>query len=92
VLGHGVRNIRADLARVDGKVETAKTDLRSEIRSLRAEFAAGFGAVNAGIDSMRKEIGEQIVGLRQEVVEYHSVLLGRGALTSEREARARRIK
>jgi hypothetical protein len=36
-----LRDIRADLARVDGKLETARMDLRSEIRSLRAEIAAG---------------------------------------------------
>jgi hypothetical protein len=78
-----LRNIRADLARVDGKLETARMDLRSEIRSLRAEIAAGFGSVNTGIDSARKEICEQIAALRQEVVEYHSVFLA---------AQARRIE
>jgi hypothetical protein len=80
-----LRNIRVDVARVDDKVETVKADLRSEIRSLRADVAADFVAV-------RKEMGEQIAGLRRAVVEYHSAVLGHGVLISELEARVRRIE
>jgi hypothetical protein len=80
-----LRNIRADVARVDGKVETVKVELRSEIQSLRADVAADFIAV-------RKEMGEQIAGLRRAVVEYHSAVLGHGVLISELEARVRRIE
>ena len=80
-----LRNIRVDVARVDDKVETVKADLRSEIRSLRADVAADFVAV-------RKEMGEQIAGLRRAVVEYHSAVLGHGVLNSELEARVRRIE
>ena len=69
-----LRNIRADVARMDEKVET-----------LRADVAADFVAV-------RKEMGEQIAGLRRAVVEYHSAVLGHGVLISELEARVRRIE
>ena len=69
-----LRNIRADVARVDDKVNT-----------LRADIAAGFIAV-------RREMGEQIAGLRRAVVEYHSAVLGHGVLISELEARVRRIE
>ncbi len=82
-----LRNIRADVARVDKKVDTkvdaAILDLRSEIQSLRADVAADFVAV-------RREMGEQIAGLRRAVVEYHSAVLGHGVLISELEARVRR--
>ena len=64
-----LRNIRADVARVDGKVDSANAELRSEIHSLRADVAADFVAV-------RKEMGEQIAGLRRTVVEYHSACWG----------------
>jgi hypothetical protein len=80
-----LRNIRADVARVDEKVETARLHLRSEIQSLRADVTADFVAV-------RKEIGEQVAGLRRAVVEYHSAVLGHGALISGLEARVRRIE
>ena len=80
-----LRNIRADVARVDTKVETVRMDLQSEIQSLRADVAADFVSV-------RKEVGEQIAGLRRAVVEYHSAVLGHGVLISELEARVRRIE
>jgi hypothetical protein len=83
-----LRNIRADVARVDGKVEMAKADMRS----LRADIAADFVAVNAGIDSVRKDTGEQIAGLRRAAIEYHSAVLGHGMLISELEARMRRVE
>ena len=87
-----LRNIRADVARVDAKVdlvetklELAKAELRSEIQSLRADVAADFIA-------LRKETSEQVAGLRRAVVEYHSAVLGHGVLISELEARVRRIE
>jgi hypothetical protein len=80
-----LRNIRADVARLDEKVERVRVGLHSEIQSLRADVAADFVAV-------RKEMGEQIAGLRRAVVEYHSAVLGHGMLISELEARVRRIE
>ncbi|HKI15427.1 MAG TPA: hypothetical protein VKA12_10575 [Roseiarcus sp.] len=80
-----LRNIRADVARVDGKVDAVKVELRSEMQSLRADVAADFVTV-------RREMGEQIAGLRRAVVEYHSAVLGHGVLISELEARVRRIE
>jgi hypothetical protein len=87
-----LRNIRADVARVDSKVdsvetklESAKAELRSEILSLRADVAADLIAA-------RKETSEQIAGLRRAVIEYHSAVLGHGVLISELEARVRRIE
>jgi signal transduction histidine kinase len=84
-----LRNIRADVARVDAKidakVDSAKAELQSEIQSLRSDVAADFA-------SARKELGEQITGLRRAVVEYHSAVLGHGVLISELEARVRRIE
>jgi len=53
-----LRNIRADVARVDDKVDT-----------LRADIAADLIAVNARIDASRKETSEQIAGLRRAVVD-----------------------
>jgi hypothetical protein len=84
-----LRNIRADIARldakIDAKVDSAKAELRSEIQSLRADVAAEFIAV-------RKEVSEQVAGLRRAVVEYHSAVLGHGVLIGALEARGRRIE
>jgi hypothetical protein len=62
-----LRDIRDDVA------ET-KAELKSEIRSLAADVASDILTVNARIDATRKELADQIVGLRRAVVEYHSVV------------------
>ncbi len=80
-----LRDISADIA------ET-KSDLKSDIHSLRADVASDILVVNAKIDASRKELSEQIVGLRRAVVEYHSVVIGHGVLISELEARPRRVE
>ena len=80
-----LRNIRRDIAGVDEKVD-----------SLRADVASDFVAVNARIDTaigvLRREMGEQIAGLRRAVVEYHSAVLGHGVLISDLEAGVRRME
>jgi hypothetical protein len=81
----GLRDIRADVA------ET-RADLKSDIHSLRADVAADIVTVNARIDASRKELSDQIVGLRRAVVEHHSVVIGHGVLISELEARLRRVE
>ncbi len=48
--------------------------------------------VNAKIDATRKELSDQIMGLRRAVVDYHSVVIGHGVLISEPEARLRRVE
>jgi|SRR5580658_7241566 hypothetical protein len=80
-----LRDLRADLA------ET-RAELKSDINSLAAAVASDILTVNARIDATRKELGDQIVGLRRAVVEYHSVVIGHGVLISELEARLRRVE
>jgi hypothetical protein len=91
-----LRNIRADVARLDDKIETVKLDLRSEIGSLRADMQSEIHSLRADVAAdfiaLRKETSEQIVGLRRAVVEYHSAVLGHGVLISELEARLRRVE
>jgi hypothetical protein len=76
-----LQRIRADIARVDEKVDI-----------LRADVASDFIGVNAKMETMRKETSEQIVGLRRAVVEYHSAVFGHGVLISDLEARVRRME
>jgi hypothetical protein len=58
----------------DIRADAAET--KAELRSLAAAVASDFVLVNAKIDATRKELGDQIVGLRRAVVEYHSVIVG----------------
>ena len=93
-----LRNIRADIARLDEKAATKAelrsqvADLRSELQSLRADVASDFIGVNAKMETLRNETSEQIAGLRRAVVEYHSAVLGHGVLISGLEARVRRME
>ena len=63
----------------------SKDDLRFEINALRADVASD-------LITTRKELSEQIVGLRRAVVEYHTSVIGHGIIISELEARVRRIE
>jgi len=87
-----LRQMRSELAtKADVgalRSDAAKGDLnalRSELRSLRADLASDLIAT-------RKELSEQIVGLRRAVMEYHTTVIGHGAAISDLEARVRRVE
>jgi len=84
VLMH-LRELRSDL------VET-RADLKTEMRSLRADVASDLAAMDARSDAAHKSTREQIVGLRRAVTEYHSAVVGHGVLISEIDARVRRLE
>jgi chromosome segregation ATPase len=89
-----LRQMRAEL----GDVRSDVSQLRSDISQLRADSATKSDLsmlradVAADILSNRKELSEQIVGLRRAVVEYHTSVIGHGILISELEARVRRVE
>jgi signal transduction histidine kinase len=78
-------NLKLRLLREIRDKMTTKDELDSKLNSLRADVASDMVL-------MRKELGEQIVGLRRAVVEYHSTTVGHGILISELEARVRRVE
>jgi hypothetical protein len=73
-----LREIRAEL----GDVRAELGEVRSDIRQIRADFATKSDLstlradVAADILSNRKELSEQIVGLRRAVIEYHTSVIG----------------
>ena len=91
---HMLRDMRADMAgmRADMSTKDDIAELRSGMSSLRADGAADFVEVRREIGGVRKELSEQIVGLRRAVVEYHTSVIGHGILISELEARLRRVE
>jgi hypothetical protein len=76
----GVGSVRAEMA-----TKNDIADVRSEIHSLRADVASDFA-------TLAKSTGDQIVGLRRAVVEYHTSVIGHGSIISELEARMRRVQ
>ncbi len=91
-----LRNIRAEVADIRSEMADMRIDLTGKIGSLRADVASDFVLTNAKIDSkfdlVRKETGEQFVGLRRAVIEYHSSVVGHGMLISDLDARVRRVE
>ena len=89
-----LRDMRGDLADVrrDMATKADVAELRSEMGSLRADVAADLHALDAKIDGTRKDLSEQIVGLRRAVIDYHSSVVGHGNLIADLEARLRRVE
>jgi chromosome segregation ATPase len=82
-----LRDMRTDVANLREKVATKDdmAEIRSEINSLRADVASD-------LITTRKELSEQIVGLRRAVIDYHSSVIGHGNIIAELEARLRRVE
>jgi hypothetical protein len=89
-----LRQMRAELGDVRSDVGDARSDIsqvradmatQSDLRALRADIAAD-------MLTTRKELSEQIVGLRRAVIDYHTSVIGRGVIISKLEARVRRVE
>lgn len=89
-----LNEMRADIANIQSVMATRDdiSDLRSEMRSLRADVASDLATLDAKIERTRKDLSDQIVGLRRAVVEYHTTVVGHGVLISEMEGRLRRVE
>ena len=82
-----LRDMRGEMA-----TKSDLADVRSEVRSLRADVASDLLAMEARQAAEHKQTREQIVGLRRSVVEYHTSVIGHGIIISELEARVRRLE
>jgi len=97
-----LRGLRADVARLEANMATkselaeVKAELKADMHALRADVAADLATMQAKNDAehkaTRKQLGEQIDGLRRAVVEYHAVVIGHGVIIGELEARVRRVE
>ena len=89
-----LRQMRAELGDVRSEMAT-KTDLesvRSEVADIKSNMHTLRADVAADILTTRNELGEQIVGLRRAVIDYHTSVIGHGVLISDLEARVRRVE
>ncbi len=95
-----LRDMRGDIdakfGSIDAKIDGLGVKLRSEMRELAADARSQMTSLRADVAAdllvARKELNEQIVGLRRAIVEYHSVVVGHGIIVSDLEARVRRIE
>ena len=93
-----LRGIRSEIADIKSEMATKSElrELRAELQSLRADVASDLLAIQAKSDAEHKATRdatrELIDGLRRQVFEYHSSVIGHGMLISELEARMRRME
>ena len=89
-----LRGIRAEVVDIKSEMATKSdlADVRAELQSLRADVASDLLAMQAQSGAEHKATREVIDGLRRQVFEYHSSVIGHGMLISELEARVRRVE
>jgi hypothetical protein len=93
-----LRGIRAEIVDIKSEMATKSdlADVRAELQSLRADVASDLLAMQAKADvehkATRDEVRERVDGLRRQMFEYHSSVIGHGMLISELEARVRRME
>jgi hypothetical protein len=81
-----LRQMRAEMAtKADLADLVTKPEFSAQLTSLRADVAADTLTI-------RKELTEQIVGLRRAVIDYHTSVIGHGVIISDLEARVRRVE
>ena len=83
-----LRQMRAEIAdlRENSVSKADLATLRAELAEVRAELKSDIADVAADLLQTRKELGEQIVGLRRAVIDYHtnSSATGGSSATSRR--------
>jgi len=74
------------------EIRVEQTQTNDRIDELGRVVASDLHELNAKLDATRKDLSEQIVGLRRAVVEYHSAVIGHGMIIADLEARIRRVE
>lgn len=86
-----LREMRGDIADIRTTMATTMAT-KNDLAELRSELKSDIADVASDLLTARKELGEQIVGLRRAVVEYHTSVIGHGVIISELEGRLRRVE
>ena len=86
-----VDNLHANMA-TESELANGLADVRSEVRSLRADVASDLMTLEKRMGDQEKRLGDQISGLRRAVMEYHSSTIGHGVLLTELDDRLRRVE
>eukprot|EP01037_Dinobryon_pediforme_P020634 gene20634-21308_t len=93
ILEH-LRALRSDIKDIRSEMADMRSEMatKSDLADLRSELKSDIADVRSDLVLTRKELSEQVVGLRRAVVEYHSSVIGHGIIISELEARMRRVE
>ena len=84
----GVSGNGADI----GAVYQAIIALSTDMRAMRSEMNARFGAAETELRGVRAELKAEIADLRQTLREYHGAVVGHGILLTEHDGRITRLE
>jgi hypothetical protein len=91
-----LRALSGEMGGLRGEMGELRSDLKADMNSLRADVASDLLAMQAKSDAEHKAtrdtVRAQVDGIRRQVFEYHSSVIGHGMLISELEARVRRVE
>ena len=89
-----LREMRTELGEMRGDIADIRATMatKNDLVELRSELKSDIADVSSDLLTARKELGEQIVGLRRAVVEYHTSVIGHGVIISDLEGRLRRVE
>src|ERR1700722_1383819 len=87
-----LRGLRGQMGELRVEMGELRAELKADINSLRADVASDLLAMQGKSDAEHKATREVLDGLRRQVFEYHSSVIGHGMLISELEARVRRME
>jgi ribosomal protein S15P/S13E len=89
-----LRAMRGDMERMRSDTESMRKDMatKDDMANIRSDLKSLAAYIASDMLIMRKDISDQVVGLRRAVIEYHSAVIGHGVLISSLEARLRRVE
>ena len=91
-----LRGLRAQMGELRVEMGELRAEMKADINSLRADVASDLLAMQAkATPSTRRRAtrcANEFDGLRRQVFEYHSSVIGHGMLISELEVRVRRVE
>jgi hypothetical protein len=86
-----IQELRGDIQELRGGMQGMRVDIH-EMRGGMQEMRGDIQKLDAKVDLTRRDLSDQIVGLRRAVIDYHTSTIGHGVLISELEARLRRVE
>src|SRR3984957_20880127 len=87
-----LRGLRGQMGELRVEMGELRAELKADNNSLRADVASDLLTMQAKSDAEHKATRGPIEGLRRQVCEYHSSVIGHGMLISELAARVRRVE
>ena len=87
-----IYGLLVEVAKTVSRHDAALLSLQDGLQQLRAEVKSEIGTLRNEFASFRNETRAEFTTLRQTITQYHSSVIGHGILISNLEERVRRIE